>query len=484
MHHCLIFGNVSDPSLIHRTSGIYRISHYLRSLGWDSESVDYFNYWTLFELQEFCKSRITKNTKFIGISHLFIYDKISKHLYLFCKWFKTQYPHIHIISGSMSYPRIDCKYIDYQISGYGEYALEVLIKWLYSNGKKPKFDNNIINAIDNYPAFPMKSLYTKYEDRDYLKPHEWLGIETTRGCIFKCSFCNFPVLGVKEDHSRSAADFKYHIEDTYNKYGITQYYVTDETFNDRADKVAAYANVIDQLNFQPWFVGYIRIDLTISRALTELDQLKRMGFIGHFYGIETFNHAAGKSIGKGMHPDKIKQGLLDIKNHFGKKYRGTIGLIAGLPHETNQSLDEMETWLLNNWKGESVRYSPLYLTETRKDSILAENYEKYGYTKINQPVEDMKFVSRKKSDVMKTQPIIWENEHMSFFDADQRTHNFKKNKVFNETAYGLIQEDASFFELEDKLTLTHEEFRDKNNIEYIVNHGHVYQYIQSKLTNG
>ena len=218
--------------------------------------------------------------------------------------------------------------------------------------------------------------------------------------------------------------------------------------------------------------------------MTELDQLKRMGFIGHFYGIETFNHAAGKSIGKGMHPDKIKQGLLDIKNHFGKKYRGTIGLIAGLPHETNQSLDEMETWLLNNWKGESIRYSPLYLTETRKDSILAENYEKYGYTKINQPVEDMKFVSRKKSDVMKTQPIIWENEHMSFFDADQRTHNFKKNKVFNETAYGLIQEDASFFELEDKLTLTHEEFRDKNNIEYIVNHGHVYQYIQSKLTNG
>ncbi|HBD74724.1 MAG TPA: hypothetical protein DC003_04060, partial [Acholeplasmataceae bacterium] len=248
MYHCLIFGNVSQPALIHRTAGIYKISHHLRSLGWDAESIDYFNYWTLSELQEFCKSRITSNTKFIGISHLFIYDQISNHLYNFCKWFKNEYPHIHIISGSMSYPRIKCKYIDYQIAGYGEYALETLVKWLYSNNKKPIFDdNNIINAIDNYPAFPMKSLYTAYEDRDYLKPHEWIGIETTRGCIFKCSFCNFPVLGVKEDHSRSANDFEYHIKDMHDRYGITQYYITDETFNDRADKVEAYANVIDNL---------------------------------------------------------------------------------------------------------------------------------------------------------------------------------------------------------------------------------------------
>lgn len=477
MHHCLIFGNVSTPSLIHRTAGIYKISHHLRTLGWDSESVDYFNYWTLPELKELCRSRIKPNTKFIGISHLFIYDQISDHLYDFCKWFKTEYPNIHIISGSMSYPRINCKYIDYQVSGYGEYALEKLVKWLYSNGEKPKFDkDNIIDAIHNYPAFPMKSLYTDYEDRDYLKPHEWLGIETTRGCIFKCGFCNFPVLGVKEDHARSDSDFEYHLKDMYEKYGITQYYITDETFNDRSDKVSSFANVVDKLNFQPWFVGYIRIDLTISRALTELDQLKRMGFFGHFYGIETFNHDSGKSIGKGMHPDKIKQGLLDIKNHFGEIYRGTIGLIAGLPHETNQSLNETEDWLLKNWSGESFRYSPLYLTETRTGSILSENYEKYGYVKTEEKTDDV--------DINKTLPIMWKNEHMTFLEAEKRTQNFKTNAVFNETAFGLIQEDSTMFDLEDKLKLTSKEFRDKRNIKNIVSRGHVYQYIQSKLTNG
>lgn len=53
MFHCLIFGNVSETYgfPISRSPGIYRITHTLRNLGWDAESVDFFNSWSLEELK-------------------------------------------------------------------------------------------------------------------------------------------------------------------------------------------------------------------------------------------------------------------------------------------------------------------------------------------------------------------------------------------------------------------------------------------------
>ena len=44
--------------------------------------------------------------------------------------------------------------------------------------------------------------------------------------------------------------------------------------------------------------------------------LDKMKMFGHFYGIESFNHMSTKAISKGMHPDKVKQGLIDIKNYY------------------------------------------------------------------------------------------------------------------------------------------------------------------------
>ena len=396
----------------------------------------------------------------------------------------------------MAYPDIECKYIDYHIAGYGEVAIESLTKWLYSNGPKPKFNvkdtkRKVIHAIHDYPAFPMKNLYTSYEDRDFLQPHEWLGMETSRGCIFKCSFCNFPVLGVKEDYSRSSKDFEIYLKDVYNKYGIYQYFITDETFNDRADKVAKLADVVDTLSFQPYFVGYIRADLTISRQLTEMDQLSRMGFFGHFYGVESFNHASGKSIGKGMHPDKIKQGLLDMKAHFMSKgkgyYRGTIGLIAGLPYETNETLDNTEQWLINNWRGQAVRYAPLLLNKKEDNSYLSKNYKEYGYSEIEGDPDTFDFEWRNKKDILKIKPIIWKNKDMNFFDVDRRTTDFNKKyssgktAIFKETGYGLIKEHHIKKTLDEKLNLTPEDFNSKENIDNIINHGHVKKYKDFKL---
>ena len=116
--------------------------------------------------------------------------------------------------------------------GFGEGALLELLKYLFSNGPLPKFSllsavGKAISANDVYPSFPMNSLMIKYEDRDFIQPYEWLGVEFARGCKFACAFCSYPVLGVKGDYSRDAKDFELQMRDAYDRFGITKYYVSD-----------------------------------------------------------------------------------------------------------------------------------------------------------------------------------------------------------------------------------------------------------------
>ena len=109
----------------------------------------------------------------------------------------------------------------------------------------------------------------KYEDRDFIKSTEWLTIEFARGCIFKCPYCTFPILGVKFDPSRDSEDAYTQLQDAYDRYGVTNYFVSDETFNDKPEKIAKFADMAERLSFNPWYSGFIRADLMVSRGQEE-----------------------------------------------------------------------------------------------------------------------------------------------------------------------------------------------------------------------
>jgi radical SAM superfamily enzyme YgiQ (UPF0313 family) len=436
MTHCLLFA-VNDV-LADRTSGIHRTASHLRESGWDCEVIDFVFYWTSEELLELVKSRVTSKTKFIGLSYLWNRAETVHKLKDALDWAKSKYPDLIVISGGQS-QLVDYTYTDYHIFGYGENALDALLKWKFSNGVKPKFDllsNNphkVINAIRDYPAYPKKNAVIKYEDRDFIMPGEWGRIEFSRGCIFSCKFCNFPILGVKEDYTRDTDNIREQLMDAYDRFGIENYLITDETFNDRTDKITRIADVVDTLPWKPYFSGFIRADLLINRP-KDREELLRMGMLGHFYGIESLNPETAKFINKGHDVEKMKAGLVEVKNYFkqhtGNLYRANISLIAGLPYETLESLEDTYQWIKNNWRDQVSCAGPLELLHKNdpRRSELSLDLDQYHYEEIPAQVSTKPNVSyddKSKSDEQlivlaqtgTNRSFAWKNPNMDIFQA-------------------------------------------------------------------
>lgn len=434
MFKCLIF-NISADGF--RSLGAHRIANHLRNNNWNAEVIDFAGMWSTEELKLLVLSRIDKNTKFIGFS--FLWSTWSQSLEQFCIWIKQNYPDIVIISGSADRPLINTNQIDYYIVGYGENAITELLSWLFGNGTRPRFElqkyNNglIIQAIQNYPAFPLKNPMVRYEDRDFVQSDEWLSVEFSRGCRFKCAFCNFPVLGVKEDYSRDTENFFLQMQDAYDRFGVQNYLVTDDTFNDSTEKIIKFADVVESLSFVPFFTGFLRIDLLVTRPQDKIE-LARMNFLGHFYGVESFNHQSVKSIGKGMHPDKIKQGLIDVRsyleNSVKKQYRGTISLIVGLPGETEQSLNDSKNWLDENWQGQSFSCSPMFIPigENVTQSLIGNNYAKYGYRPLNEKISG---TYEPTENAIYQNQLIWENDNLNLYKSIDICNEFNEIKKGN-----------------------------------------------------
>lgn len=423
-----LFFNLSAFPLSQRPLGPYRMAHYMREQGWDIEVVEYALHWPIDELKEFVRSRVTTDTKFFGLSHLFY--AWSTDFEEFCGWVKIEYPSIVIISGSSANPGFDSKHIDYYIRGYGEIAMLELLKYIDGNGPCPSFNprffgsKKVIDAIHSYPAYPMRSLMVQYEDRDFIQPNEWLGIEFSRGCKFQCAFCNYPILGVKGDYSRDADDARMQMQDAYDRFGVTNYVIADDTFNDRSEKITKFADAVDLLNFDPYFVSFIRADLLATRP-DDIHELNRMGVKGHYYGVESFNHASSKAIGKGLDPNRIKQALLDTKAIIGKDYRATIGLIVGLPEETEETISKTRQWLIENWQEQNFIawgleiYNPDGIENLSKISM---DYKSYGYEYVDSKQPKL---STDKYDPM-GERFIWKNKHMDFYQAQRIADDLNK----------------------------------------------------------
>ncbi len=216
---------------------------------------------------------------------------------------------------------------------------------------------------------------------------ESLPIELARGCIFKCKFCTYPLLGKKKGtYFRPFDKIREELISNYENFGVTSYCITDDTVNDDTDKLYAMLDMVNTLPFRPQFSGFFRLDL-IHRFKEQAKLLVDIGVVGAFFGIETLQYNSAKAIGKGLHPNKVKDTLYWLREEWQGKINTFAGMILGLPYDDFSYFDELYSWMINkDCPIHHIQFYPLHLNKLDIDkpgmyvSEFNAKPEIYGYT--------------------------------------------------------------------------------------------------------
>lgn len=426
--------------------GAYQVASFLRSNGYSVFVLNMFdevyqrNY-----LELVLDSIIGNNTLFVGFSSTMFGKPNMHHL--------TTWPldddemsdilhyirdkNIPIVYGGPSekynYTYNSIKHqVDYASYGYSESHMLHMIEQI-------KKDKNTITSTrseavllrhdKNKDVYQFRDNSVLYKDYDLFDRNDIPCIEMARGCIFKCKFCSFDMIGKDpRDNSyiKSPEAIAKELLTAHELFGVTNFQIVDDTFNDNNEKLRSIRDAIKTLPFKPTFWAYIRLDL-VSRFPEQLELLKDIGVNRMFFGIESLNYDSLKSIGKRSKPERLLETAKEIKKHWGAEFpvHRHANLMIGLPYETEETL---RSWLPHIYKtNDYFDGMSLNVYAMMPGSEIADNRENYGYKP-----------SKNKNNVYQSEfeffnDGLWENDHWTTLDClkirTEITEEAKKLKI-------------------------------------------------------
>jgi radical SAM superfamily enzyme YgiQ (UPF0313 family) len=445
-YNIVLLTDYSSPLYLQKTLGTYKVACELRNAGFDVQVVDHLHIFSVEEIKQILKKLVNQNTLFVGVNS-FMYFNVENLLpangdtaldggFLFGpKELGSIIPHGLKYNAEI----IDCiktintkckivlggpdaqdlgytKDYDYVIRGYADLSIINLANHLafdqpLNKSMKSIWGPIVINDIkaEGY-EFTDRPMW--YHDNDIILPNEALYTEISRGCIFKCKFCSYPLNGKsKNDYIKLQEILYQEFLANYKKSGITRYLFCDDTFNDSPEKVNMIYEISQRLPFRLEWWAYIRLDLLAAHPET-IQPLFASGCRACYFGIETLYEPTGKIIGKGGNRNKLIDTIKTIKDQFGDTVVLNGSFIFGLPGEPLSSMKETASQLLSNSTGlDSYFIRPLFINSyiSEFSSDIDRNYEKYGY-------KNHGFVYRHMID--------WSNEHTSFKEVEKLANDF------------------------------------------------------------
>lgn len=299
-------------------------------------------------------------------------------------------PKVKFVLGGASKNYIDITdtIYDAYIVGFADKSLLGYIQYL--DGKNPFFQFRTVNdkiIIDNDTAaigFNVDDAYIHWEPEDIMIPGERVPIEVSRGCIFKCTFCGYALNGKKKlDYIKSTDVLRDEMIRNHDLYGITDYWFTDDTYNDTPDKVFAIRDMVKGLPFSIKFRAYLRLDLLAAHPET-VDAITETGLEMTMLGIESLNYDNAKLVGKGIKPEKVIKTLewLWSEKGWDKQVYIMTCIILGLPYDTTTNMTWIDTIDSDAYKCDNICVNPLYISKGSSalfSSTFDKNYPDYGY---------------------------------------------------------------------------------------------------------
>jgi radical SAM superfamily enzyme YgiQ (UPF0313 family) len=421
MTQCIILtGGVNNGAgypVIQRSLGPYRLASALEDAGYSVFVFDYIIHFSTEEIFRVLSQHLDRDTLWVGFSSTFFSRQTVAEDLAISQLEQMYYTDLESIASVMDYvkthsrakliyggaraPLLADLRIDYYVLGYADTSTVALTNYIRTGdaGHLVKIDSikvpgtdGYVNLIDSshYPEPKMNQISTRWWNKDYnIIPGEGLPFELARGCIFKCKFCNYPLLGKKKGtYLRDPEEIRDELTRIWEAHGTTNFYITDDTFNDDNDKIEALHRVFTSLPFKPKFVSYLRLDL-INKFPHQADLLTEMGLVGTYFGIESLQAASGRSIGKGLAPNKVKDRLYWLADRWKGQANMAAGFILGLPYDTEAYFKELIAWCNEADNPLQMKdFYPLYLFYRKPEdrdqlgpytSEFSLNPEIYGY---------------------------------------------------------------------------------------------------------
>jgi len=408
----VLFNDSPNPPI--RSLGVYRIATELRRQGIEVEVIDFLSHWdqsvlltyldTITEVEwwgfstkffpptynsdKFAGQVTFRNNEWTFDNHNagFMTELTNKDEALLIDYIKNRQGTIVVGGPNAEIIQHLPVNVDIICAGYSDLAVLAVHNHIVQGDilNYTQFNNKkYVDADKHYAVQILDDLTTEYTDSDFVTEDWVLPIEIGRGCIFQCAFCEFDHLGKKPGtYIRSKEEIKQDILYRYNTFGVKKFMFVDDTFNDSLEKMYLIRDIRQETGIDFEFWSYCRVDLLAANS-EQVDLIPEIGWKSFTIGIETFNRASGKAVGKGADPEKLKHFLIALKQRF-PELRLQINIIVGLPHDTEDTIRETIEWFLANpGIAEYAKLATLRIKNpeglTKNISKMSKDPGKYGY---------------------------------------------------------------------------------------------------------
>lgn len=277
--------------------------------------------------------------------------------------------------------------VDVSVLGEGEFTFIEIVE----NGNLKDIKGICYNGEINEPRPFAEDLdYIPLPNLDLVDISKYTGVFTgneksmyimaSRGCPSHCIYCNKSVFGHKT-RFRSPPKVIEEVRWLHEKYGVSNIYFQDDTFNLNRKWTDEILNLIieNNLNTKINFMAPFRANKNlVDKELLQL--AKYAGFKQILYGVESGNQEMLKSMKKGLKVSEIRRAF-ELTTEIGLE--PFAFLMIGLPGENGQTI--RDTLNLRRKLGSPSGFSlaiPFPKTEfeeivKEKGHLLDDNYDNY-----------------------------------------------------------------------------------------------------------
>lgn len=404
--------NGTAPHLHYRNLGASEVGRKLASKNIPYSIFEWFTHWDVSDLKE-CVLHFLKGTTrpVIAISVPFtVKDVYSIKDMLFD--LKHEIANLEIIiGGNRVYDSNLADVIDHFFIGR---SMEIFDAWLdgrsldkYKTVEPKVYLNKTVNAHNEIPVI------SSYNDSDFITKHDVLGFELGIGCRFNCTFCNYDLRNMRNPLIVDPVETAGKLQSLYDRYGVTNFFITDDTINESVEKLQALSTILDLLTFKPNLAGYFRLDLLESEEQQKYWQ--KIDMAGVFFGIETFNPEASKGVRKSSRMLFQIETLKKLRTLTPNTFL-TAGMIIGLTGDSEEHIFKSLENVAEQNLLDSMLYSPLGLTTMNSSvfddfmlSDLVKDPERFGYKLTGEIIP--------RSDHSVQDALVWKNEWCDYHRA-------------------------------------------------------------------